>query len=69
METNRQMLDRLGITKDEYMLNYAIEHTDLCSLCNEMINKNLSPSNPVCEGRWCIEAMEIWLDEEAEQKG
>lgn len=38
-----------------------------CAICNELIEKNLSPQNPVCEGRWCGEAADLWLDEEAEE--
>lgn len=37
-----------------------------CRLCNEHINKNLSPTNPACEGSWCDEALDIWLEQDVE---
>ena len=35
-----------------------------CEVCNREVEKNLSPTNPTCEGGWCEEALEYWLDEE-----
>lgn len=34
----------------------------LCDFCNEHVDKNLSPSNPACEGRWCDEAYKLWME-------
>lgn len=66
METNREKLKRLGIADDA---DSVIEATgdSVCEVCNREIDKNLSPQNPICEGRWCEEAVEIWLDEPAEE--
>lgn len=65
METNRQRLERLGMMDDETIMDVSQEAR--CAICNELIEKNLSPQNPVCEGRWCEEAADLWLDEEAEE--
>ncbi len=62
-ETNRERLERLGMMDDETIMDVSQE--ERCILCNKYIEKNLSPSNPVCEGAWCEEAVELWLDEEA----
>lgn len=62
-ETNRQRLERLGMMDDETIMDVSQE--ERCILCNKYIEKNLSPTNPACEGRWCEEAAELWLDEEA----
>lgn len=51
----------------------GLENSDLmeisdgrrCELCNEHCEKNLSPTNPACEGKWCGEALEYWLEEDA----
>lgn len=65
METNREKLKRLGIADDtDTVMDNAGD--SVCEVCNREISKNLSPSNPSCEGRWCEEAVEIWLDEETE---
>ena len=64
METNREKLKRLGISDDtDTVMDNACE--SVCEICNREIVKNLSPQNPACEGGWCDEAVEIWLDEEA----
>lgn len=65
METNKQKLNRLGIETDADTVMDAYGDS-CCEICNNCISKNLSPSNPSCEGRWCEEAVEIWLDEPAE---
>lgn len=42
------------------------QHADaICEVCNDEIEKNLSPTNPSCEGRWCDEAIELFLEKEA----
>ena len=66
METNRQKLERLGIVDDADAVMDAAGDS-VCEVCNREIDKNLSPQNPTCEGRWCEEAVEIWLDEPAEE--
>lgn len=66
METNRQRLDRLGMDDDVDTIMCA-DGDRVCELCNDLIDKNLSPSNPACEGRWCEEAVGLWLDEPAEE--
>lgn len=63
METNRQRLERLGMMDDETIMDVSQE--ERCTLCNRWIHKNLSPTNPACEGRWCFDAIAIWLKEEA----
>ena len=47
---------------DEVIMAGLVDEGLLCDFCNEHINKNLSPSNPACEGRWCDEAYELWRD-------
>jgi hypothetical protein len=63
METNRQRCERLGLMDDETLMDISQE--ERCVVCERFINKNLSPSNPACEGKWCEEAIEYWLDESA----
>jgi len=59
-------LKSLGIAEDdETIMDYYCE--SVCDICNREIVKNLSPQNPVCEGAWCDEAIDLWLDEEAEE--
>ena len=67
METNRQKLERLGaeVDVDAVMDDFGDR---VCEICNERIEKNLSPTNPACEGQWCEEAVELWLDEPAEEE-
>lgn len=65
METNRQKLNRLGIETDVDTVMDAYGDS-CCEICNNSINKNLSPSNPSCEGRWCGEAVALWLEEAVE---
>ena len=65
METNRQRLERLGMIGDISIED--IPEAKLCGICDELIEKNLSPQNPVCEGRWCGEAVDLWLNEEADE--
>jgi len=67
VETNRQRLNRLGMEDDVDTIMYA-DGDRVCEICNERIVKNLSPSNPTCEGRWCEEAVDIWLDEPAKEE-
>lgn len=64
METNRQRLERLGMMDDETIYAVSTEN-GLCEVCEQYIVKNLDPQNPACEGRWCDEAIDYWLDEEA----
>lgn len=66
METNRQRMNRLGMDDDPDTIFY-IAGDSVCDVCNRCIEKNMSPQNPACEGRWCDEAIELWLDEEAEE--
>ena len=66
METNRQRLERLGMFDDETIM--AVSQEARCAICNKLIEKNLDPQNPVCEGRWCAEAADLWLDEEADEE-
>ena len=39
----------------------------VCEVCNREIAKNLNPQNPACEGRWCNEAVELWLDKSEDE--
>ncbi|MEE0681404.1 MAG: hypothetical protein ACLVML_00650 [Candidatus Gastranaerophilaceae bacterium] len=66
METNRQRLERLGMMDDETIMDVSQEAR--CDLCNRLIEKHLSPTNPACEGKWCWEAIVYWLDEEADEE-
>lgn len=62
METNREKLKRLGIADDtDSVMEVACD--SVCEICADRIEKNLSPTNPACEGQWCQEAVELWLDE------
>ena len=67
METNRERLERLGIMDDETIEEISREIR--CVICDKYVEKNLSPTNPACEGAWCDEAIEYWLDEEYEEVG
>lgn len=63
MATNREIVRSEGIPTDvDELMDFAGEA--ICRCCNDLVEKNLSPSNPSCEGRWCEEACELWLDEE-----
>ena len=64
-ETNRQRLERLGVSTDidDVLEQYSDE---VCEYCIENIDKNLCPTNPSCDGRWCHQAAIEWLAEEAE---
>ena len=64
--TNRQRLQQAGIVDEATIMCMFDEDFGyaLCDICNERVEKNLGPSNPCCEGRWCGEALAIWLDEE-----
>lgn len=62
-ETNVQRLERLGMMDEETL--YEVSQEKRCEICNREIQKNLSPENPACEGRWCDEAIDLWLEEEA----
>lgn len=62
METNRQRCERLGLMDDDTLMELSDGRR--CELCNKLCEKNLSPLNPICEGAWCDEALEYWLDEE-----
>lgn len=66
METNRQRMNRLCM-EDDIDTIMDIAGDAVCDICNRQIAKNLNPQNPACEGRWCDEAIELWLDEEAEE--
>lgn len=65
METNKQRLIRAGvdITNIKDLLETYAD--DICATCNAEINKNLCPTSPACEGRWCEEAIAIYLEQEA----
>ena len=65
VETNRIRLERLGMVDKETIIEVSQEKR--CVLCDQFIEKNLTPTNPVCEGRWCDEAIEYWLDAYAEE--
>lgn len=62
METNKQMLERLGITDYDTIMDMSDGRR--CELCDKFCSKNLSPTNPSCEGVCCDEALEYWLEEE-----
>ena len=62
--TNRELLEKKGITDDLDEI-FDVGGDRICEICAERIVRNLSPTNPSCEGRWCDEAIEIWLEEEA----
>lgn len=64
METNRQRCERLGLM--DYDTLMELSDGRRCELCDEFCEKNLSPTNPACEGVWCDEALEYWLEEEFE---
>ena len=63
-ESNRERMHRLGL-EDLFEQLIDLCQDDICEVCNAKIEKNLCPTNPSCEGRWCAEAIELWLDEEA----
>lgn len=59
--TNREHYK--NITDINTLLDLSVDN-GRCEACDKNINKNLSPYMPCCEGRWCEEALEYWLDEE-----
>lgn len=66
METNRDKMRRLGMDTDaDTVMDYA--ESEVCTYCDSFIERNLSPTNPSCEGRWCEDAVEGWLNEKATQ--
>lgn len=65
METNRQRLERLGMMDDDTIME--VSQGARCVICDERIQKQLNPQNPACEGKWCEEAADLWLDEEADK--
>lgn len=67
METNRERLQRLGITDIDSLMDES--DGERCEICNKYITKNLSPQNPACEGMWCEDALEYWLDENIKEGG
>lgn len=50
METNRQRCERLGMMDEETLMEISDDRR--CELCDEFCEKNLSPTNPACEGGW-----------------
>jgi hypothetical protein len=40
-----------------------VDHNEVCEYCENNIDKDLNPQNPVCEGGWCTEAEEGYLEE------
>ena len=74
METNRQRLERRGDMDNSTLDKIQDDLGDrLCDYCPEQIFKEhggilSSPDGPImCEGRWCDEAMEAWLEDEADE--
>lgn len=65
METNLQRCERLGMMGDDTLME--LSEGRRCEFCDKLCKKNLSPSSPSCEGRWCDEALEYWLEEEANE--
>ncbi|MEG0471356.1 MAG: hypothetical protein RR588_03385 [Solibacillus sp.] len=66
METNRQRCERLGMMDYDTLLDISQESR--CKMCDKFCEKNLSPTNPACEGEWCDEALGYWLDEESDEE-
>ena len=58
MMTNRQMMEVKGVDEE------AVQDI-VCEYCNTYVITNRPPSF-TCEGRFCNEAWECWLDEEWE---
>lgn len=63
--TNRQRLIMEGVDVNDPEALFAADADSICAICNAEIEKNLSPTNPACEGRWCDKAIELYLDKEA----
>ena len=62
METNRDKLNRLCMESDvDTIMDFA--ESEVCDCCDRFCEKNLSPTQPSCEGRWCEEAISYWLEE------
>jgi hypothetical protein len=40
-----------------------IDYEGLCDFCNDHIHKNLSPTNPSCDGEFCDKALEMMKQE------
>lgn len=70
IETNRQRLERLGMMDDETI--EELTEDIRCDYC-EWTRKYgrcvfYGPNGPImCEGNRCDEAIEEWLDDEAEE--
>jgi hypothetical protein len=54
-------MNKNNLSKKELFDNYGEE---ICKLCDEYIEKRIDPQCPICEGRWCDEAIDIFLESE-----
>lgn len=66
-QTNEQYLQSIGVDTNRTDEVFSAAADDICAVCNAEISKNLCPSNPTCEGRWCDEAVELYLNEEVKE--
>lgn len=64
MRTNRQRLFDMGVDVSDIEALFNADDAGICGTCDAQIEKSLSPSNPACEGKWCEQAIAIYLDEE-----
>lgn len=67
MMTNREKYASL-VEADEIDELLEISGDDRCAICDREIEKNLCPTNPACEGNWCKDALEYWLNEPASEE-
>lgn len=70
METNRERLERLGMMDDETIDALTEEvRCDYCPLPEYLKGVHCYGGNPImCEGTHCQQAIENWLDEEADKE-
>lgn len=70
METNRQRLERLGVTDYDTIINMTDEiRCDYCFWAERFGGGVYgTPNGPImCEGRYCDDAIQSWLDTEADE--
>lgn len=67
METNRQRLEKRGEMDNSTLTHIFYNLGDrLCGYCRGL---RLKEHGELCEGRWCDEAFEEWLENEADEEG
>lgn len=66
-ESLQEHLDRLGLYSTDLVdaLVEEIAQDDVCCLCHKLVEFYVAPGDS-CEGRFCHEAIDAWLDESSD---